>query len=138
MQNTKSISEIIQSCDSAILGTCDNSAPDVRHVTNILNRESNSFDLYFITTLNSPKYNQINQNTNVCLYYYNPMTHKSVRLYGIMNIISDIQTKKAKWHKEFIKFGYTGYTDTNFVLLNFVPKSYKFYIDNVKYVGKLN
>jgi general stress protein 26 len=127
----KSIIDIIKSCDDVILATCDcTSYPDARHLTNALNqhRIDNQIDLYFMTTRNSPKHIQMQKNPKCVLYYFNPTTRYAIRLFGEMTFITDTSTRKKFWSSEYERYGYHGPTDSNFILLHFIAKSYKYYL----------
>lgn len=129
---------VIKSCDSVILSTIDDQHPDARHVTNMINRDTDNLELFFMTGADTPKYEQLDKNPNCCLYYYNDDTHMSVRLYGKMRFVDDIALKTKYWMPEFKAFGYCGPDDQQFVLMRFIPMEYKFYIDNEIQTGKIN
>ena len=134
----ESIINIIKSCDSVVLSTVNAQYTDARYITNMLNRNIRLLDLYFMTGSDTPKYDQLDLNPNCCLYYYNPETHYSVRLYGKMRFVDDTTLKNKYWMPEFKRFGYCGADDQRFIVMRFVPMEYKFYIGDEIKTGKIN
>ena len=125
-----SILTVVKSCDDVILATCGDAYPDARHVTNAMNRDATNLNLFFMTGRDTPKYNQLQKDPLCCLYYFNPANRHSVRLYGEIKFVDDIQIRKKYWRDEYKKFGYSGAESDDFILMHFVPNSYKFYIGN--------
>lgn len=134
----KSILEIIKSCDDVQLCTIrQDGYPETRHVMNGMNQNINSFVLHFLTMKKSPKYEQLQENNKCCLYYFNPVTRHAVRLFGNMINIEFIEEKCKYWQDKYSRFGFTGSDDPNFALLQFVPKTYKFYIGEEIFSGEI-
>ncbi len=132
-----SVLNVVRSCDDVVLATCGDASPDVRHLTNAMNRDAADLHLYFMTGRDTPKYNQLKQNPNCTLYYFNPTTRFSVRLYGKIEFVSDMSVRKKYWRDEYRQFGYTGPESDDFILMRFMPDSYKFYIGDELKVGKI-
>ncbi len=133
-----SILEIVRACDAAQVCTFGLDVyPDTRHLVNTINRNALDLNLYFITTINSPKYQQILKNPHACVYYFNPENRHVVRLYGEIEIVTDGNDRRAHWTDEFKQYGYTGPDDKNFVVLHFTPEEYKFYIGDELNAGKI-
>jgi len=122
-----SILEIVKSCDSLILATCDGKYPDARHVTNAMNRENSDLALFLMTGRDTPKFKQLTRSPECCLYYFNPANRHAVRLYGEIEFIDDMNTRQNHWKDEYSKFGYGGPTDSSFILMRVNVKSYKYY-----------
>ncbi len=139
MQETneiQSIVDIVKSCDDVILATNRLDAfPEARTVMNALNTDVTDLNLHFITNGDSPKMAQLRHNAKCCLYYFNANTRYAVRLFGEMRVIDGLAEKKKYWRDSFRDFGYSGADDTNLTLLEFVPKSYKFYVGNEMKTG---
>lgn len=125
---TDAILSVVLECDAAILATCDVKFPDVRHVSNIMNKKTKSLDLFFMTSSDSPKYEQLRHNSACALYYFDEKSRHAVRLYGNMEFVNDTALRKEHWRPEFSKFGYGGPENPDFILMRFVPHSYKYYI----------
>lgn len=139
MQETneiQSIVDIVKSCDDVILATNRlDTFPEARTVMNALNTDVTDLNLHFITNGDSPKMAQLRHNAKCCLYYFNATTRYAVRLFGEMRVIDGLAEKKKYWRDSFRDFGYSGADDTNLTLLEFVPKSYKFYVGNEMKTG---
>ncbi len=132
-----SVLNVVRSCDDVILATCGDMSPDVRHLTNALNRGTADLNLYFMTGRGTPKYNQLQQNPHCTLYYFNPTTRHAVRLYGKIEFVVDMAARKKYWRDEYCQFGYGGPEDADFALLRFILAAYKFYVGNELKVGKI-
>ncbi len=139
MQETneiQSIVDIVKSCDDVILATNRlDTFPEARTVMNALNTDVTDLNLHFITNGDSPKMAQLRHNAKCCLYYFNATSRYAVRLFGEMRVIDGLAEKKKYWRDSFRDFGYSGADDTNLTLLEFVPKSYKFYVGNEMKTG---
>ncbi|MDE6250819.1 MAG: pyridoxamine 5'-phosphate oxidase family protein [Alphaproteobacteria bacterium] len=123
-----SVLNVVKSCDAVVLATCGALYPDARHLTNAMNRDASDLTLYFMTGRNTPKYKQLQQNPNCALYYFNSQTRHSVRLYGKIEFVTDMIIRQQYWRDEYKKFGYSGAESDDFILMRFIPNSYKFYI----------
>lgn len=130
------IIDIVKSCDDVVLGTNRlDGYPECRTVMNALNADVTDLKLHFITNGDSPKMAQLRHNAKCCLYYFNSNTRYAVRLFGEMRVIDNLDEKKKYWRDSYSEFGYTGADDANLTLLEFVPKSYKFYVGNEMKTG---
>ena len=135
--NIRAILDVILACDAAILATCDGKYPDIRHISNIMNKNASSLDLFFMTSRDTPKYAQISNSPECALYYFDDKTRHAVRLYGKMTFVDDMGLRTAHWRPEFEKFGYGGPDNPDFVLMRFIPDSYKYYVGPDMKVGKI-
>lgn len=134
----KSIIYIIKSCDDLQLCTFGlDKYPETRHVMNGMNQNIDSIDLHFLTMKSSPKFKQLEKNNRCCLYYFNPTTRYAVRLFGKMENIDNQNEKNKYWQDKYAHFGFSSAADPNFALLHFIPESYKFYIGEELYTGKI-
>ena len=139
MQETneiQSIVDIVKSCDDVILATNRlDEFPEARTVMNALNADVTDLKLHFITNDDSPKMAQLRRNAKCCLYYFNANTRYAVRLFGELRVIGEFSGKKKYGRDSFRDLGYGGADDANLTLLEFVPKSYKFYVGNEMKTG---
>lgn len=127
------IFNVITTCDTAQFCTFSTNQiyPETRTVANAINKnKSNTLDLtlYFMTNINSNKIDQIRDNNNVCIYYFNPKTRKSINLFGYTEIIDSPEEKSKFWNDTWKDFGYNGKDDKEYCIIKFVPKHYKFFI----------
>ena len=139
MQETneiQSIVDIVKSCEDVILATNRlDEFPEARTVMNALNADATDLNLHFITNDDSPKMAQLRRNAKCCLYYFNADTRYAVRLFGEIRMIDNLDEKKKYWRDSYCEFGYSGADDANLTLLEFVPKSYKFYVGDEMKTG---
>ncbi len=139
MQKTndiESIINVVKSCDDTVLSTNRlDGFPEARTIMNALNAETVNLNLHFITDRDSPKMAQLNRDAKCCLYYFNSETRYAVRLFGEMRVVDDMGEKQKYWRDSYREFGYIGADDANLTLLEFVPKSYKFYVGDEMKTG---
>ena len=132
----ESVFDVVKSCDATVLVSFgEDGYPDARDVTNIMNKNNRTTDLYFMTGRGTPKYKQLSQNPKCCLYYFNPSTRYSVRLYGEMHFITDKNIRQQHWSDDYRAYGYGGAGDSEFILMKFVPHAYKYYIGSEQKQG---
>lgn len=136
-QKVASILDIVRACDSVMLATIDGAYPDVRHMSNAMNRNAQDLTLYLMTGRDMPKMDQLRQNRRCCLYYFNAANRHVVRLFGEIEFIDDANTRHRYWNDEYQEFGYAGPDDPDFVLMRISPKSYKFYAGDELNTGAL-
>ncbi len=141
MEKIESILSIVRACDAVHLATCgggcDGQYPDVRHVMNAMNKNARDLNLFFLTSVGSPKYMQLSENPNSCLYYFNDENRHVVRLFGQMRFVNDAATRREHWDTSYAQYGYSGWDDEKLCLMQFVAHEYKFYIGNDLHTGKI-
>ena len=135
--NTPAVLDVVLACDAAILATCNGKYPDIRHISNIMNKNATALDLFFMTSRETPKYGQILNDPKCSLYYFDDKTRHAVRLYGTMTVVDDMALRAAHWRPEFEKFGYGGPDNPDFILMRFLPDSYKYYVGSDMKVGTI-
>lgn len=137
----KNILDVISGCDVAQFCTFGLvNYPETRTIANMLNKNKDNIEdltLYFFTNKYSHKIEQIKNNNNVCLYYYNLKTRHSMTLFGNVKIIFDQNEKEKFWTDELFKFDYTGKSDESYCVIKFIPKIYKYYIGKEEKTGKI-
>lgn len=128
---------VVGSCDTVQFCTFqeDGSYPETRTIANAINKgktDINDMTLYFMTNKNSHKAQQIKSDSNVCLYYFNPETRRSVSLFGTAELILEQNEKVDFWRDEWVGFGYCGKDDQNYCIIKFTPKIYKYFINKTE------
>jgi general stress protein 26 len=86
-------------------------------------------EIYFCTNTSSHFTAIIENNPKSCVYFYSrKLFWKGCMLKGEMTIVSDMTIKKKYWQNRF-KGAYPegSYTDPDFCVLRFVPKSGRYY-----------
>lgn len=84
---------------------------------------------FIITAASSEKVDQIRDNENVSLYYYCPKERKSLTLFGEMRVLEDNIIKDKLWEDEWRVFFNMGKEDPEYMVLQFIPKTAKYYTD---------
>jgi len=132
----QSLIDIVKSCENVALGTLGlNEYPEIRTVMNALNKNAENLNLHFITSIASPKYEQLQNNSNVCLYYFNSDTHMAMRLFGKIITHQDEISRAKYWNDNWKMYGYADANDPKYCVLEFQPESYKFYQGPAKFTG---
>lgn len=138
------IVDVITTCDTAQFCTFASNKlyPETRTVANMINKNNKNINtenliLHFMTNKNSNKIQQIKNNNNVCIYYFNQETRKSMTLFGSIEIIESMNEKSKFWNDSWKNFGYIGKYDENYCVIKFIPKFYKFFIEKEEKYGKL-
>lgn len=86
-------------------------------------------ELYFCTNTSSKFAAEIAQNTKASVYFYSrKLVWKGCLLKGDMEIVTDMRIKEKYWQSKF-KSAYPqkSFTDPDFCVLKFVPRSGRFY-----------
>ena len=119
---------IVHSCPFVYMATINQEKyPEIRHLMNTMNEKAENLYLHFLTGIYSPKMEQLKKNPKICLYFYDPQTHRSVRLFGQMKKEDNIVERGNYWNDSYKMFGYTGPDDPNWGLMAFIPDGYKYY-----------
>ena len=94
--------------------------------------------LYFTTSLNSQKAEQIKLNKNTSVYLYEDMSMEALTLFGSSKIIDDENLKNEIWQDDWIQHYPKGKNDKNYAIIEFTIEAYKFYDNNyILHEGKL-
>jgi general stress protein 26 len=85
--------------------------------------EENPLTVFMSTNTSSPKFAEILQNGNACLYYCEPDKIHGVLLQGTVEIITDNELRQKAWQKGWEIYYPTG--DSDYTLLRFIPARLK-------------
>jgi len=108
----------------AFVGSVDESEPFIKCMM-VSKREDNIF--FFDSNNASVRAAHWKKNPNACLYFYGGPIYRGVMLSGTMEIINDMELKKAHW-KPLMKFVYKGgVTDPDYCILKFIAKKGRYY-----------
>mgnify|MGYP004685615651 CR=1 FL=1 len=129
----KNILEVVVSCDTVQFCTFGLSIyPETMTIANFLNKNKNDtkdLTLHFLTNKHSHKIEQVKNNKNICLYYFNQETRHAMTLFGDVEVILDQTEKQKFWMDDWKSFGYSGKDDKTCCIIQFTPKIYKYYIN---------
>ncbi len=93
---------------------------------NLFNNHKEDFLIYFSTNTSSRKVAQIKANPKACVYFCDTKAHKGFRLLGIMQIVTDMEEKKALWH-DWWKIYQFDYNDPDYSVLRLFPAFLEYY-----------
>jgi general stress protein 26 len=96
-------------------------------LVSLLRDDESDLKAYFTTNTSSYKMKNITENPKVCVYYCKEDERKGLMLSGIIEIITDMELKKAFWHNNWIMFFPEGATDPDYTLLRLKPTVAKGY-----------
>ncbi len=134
----KDLMDIVRACDVVHFSTNgENGYPETRHLSNAMNINGAGDCLYFMTGRNTPKYAQLARDARCGLYYFDTATRHALRIFGEIEFVTDASVRHEQWRDEYQKFGYLGPDDLNFVLMRFMPESYKYYNGSELKSGKI-
>lgn len=87
-------------------------------------------ELYFCTNTSSKFVFQISKNSKASVYFYSRgLMWKGCLLKGDMEIVTDMNIKEKYWQNKFKNaYPQKSFTDPDFCVLKFVPKSGRFYL----------
>jgi pyridoxamine 5'-phosphate oxidase len=107
--------------------------PQTRAMFNLRNKErfpklesffqylQDDFTQIFTTNTSSTKIKDIKNNRAVSVYYCDPETWRGVMFSGLIEIVTDMATKKSIWHPEWSKYYLSGYDDPDHTVLRLIP-----------------
>ena len=108
----------------AFVGSVSGSEPFIKCMI-VSGREGNIF--YFDSNNSSVRTAQWKENPNACIYFYGKPIYRGVMLSGTIEIINDIELKKAYW-KPFMKAIYKGgVTDPDYCIIKFTAQKGRYY-----------
>ena len=139
--------DIMETSEAVYVTTIDeNGFPQTRALLNLRNKkqypklvfffQNHQDDLvtYFSTNTSSPKVTQIKVNPRASAYYCRPTEFRGVMLGGFIEIVPDLETKKAIWQEEWEFYYPTGVEDPDNTLLRLRPLIAKYYHQLQHYV----
>jgi len=125
---------IIESAEVVYLSTIDAEGyPSTRAMLNLRNKnhfshldplykaEENPFTVYLTTNATSQKNREITANEKASLYFYEPVSFKTVILKGRIEVVADNDFKQKAWMDGWKDFYPEGPDSNAYSLLRFVP-----------------
>lgn len=133
----KIVFEVVENCETMQIATLAlDGFPETRMVRNLRNFKLNpqykeklepTLDIYCLTNISTQKYEQLKKDSRACMYFFDASTRKAMTVFGRVEILQDIETKKFFWDDSWKRFGYENFEDKNLCLLKFKPERYKYY-----------
>ena len=91
------------------------------------NKLEDKYIIYFSTNTSSSKINHIKKNPKISVYFCDPEDFKGVMFGGEVEIIEDMDIKRAFWLDRSIRYYPKGLEDPDYTILRFKPKNARFY-----------
>lgn len=122
----KSLELIKKSSVSFIGSVNDEGFPNIKAM--LAPREINGLkEIYFSTNTSSVRVNQFRKNPKASLYFYDEKLFLGILLEGIMEVFTDIDTKKRIWRDGDTIYYKKGIEDADYCVLRFTAKTGRFY-----------
>jgi general stress protein 26 len=81
---------------------------------------------YFATFASSDKVAEIKAQPRANVFLYRPEDHSSISVFGMAEIVTDDDVRKARWQEKWGGFWKEGSTDPEYVLVKVVPQKIMF------------
>lgn len=127
--------ELMEMSKAAYLTTIDpNGFPHTRAMTNLRNKEQKphlislfrdhqrDYLIIFSTNTSSTKVKHVKDNPKVSVYYSRPEKWQGVMFGGEIEIVLDVELKRAIWEDGMERYYPSGYEDPDHTILRFRPQ----------------
>ncbi len=102
------------------LATSMESKPSCRIME--IQKVDNDLKIWFVAHKSSPKIAQIGKNSGVCIVSFNEETVRDIRLYGKIEVLVNMETKKYVWNDGLEPYFSGGINDPELTVLKFIPE----------------
>jgi len=132
--------ELMESTEAVYLTTVDRDGfPQTRAMLNLRRKEQfprlcqlfkkyqEDFLIFFTTNTSSAKVNHMKENPKVSVYYCKPSEWRGLMLSGEIEIVTNMDIKKALWQDGWEMYYPGGVTDPDYAILSLRPISAKYY-----------
>lgn len=127
MNNIEIIENIIRRQNISFISSVDeNGYPNTKAMLAPVKQEGIQ-TFYWHTNSLSVKIKQYRNNPKACIYFCDEHSFEGVMLKGIMEVVDDLDTKKAIWKDEFSIYYQDGVDGGDFTLLRFTAESGRYY-----------
>lgn len=109
----------------AFAGSESNGTPYIKAML-VSRRESGNI-FYFDSNNGSNRVAQWLKNPNACIYFYGRPIYRGVMLTGTMEIINDMELKRAYWKPSMKSIYKGGVTDPDYCILKFTADKGRYY-----------
>ena len=112
--------DYLDSAKTVSLATSMESKPSCRIMK--IQKVDNDLKIWFVAHKSSQKIAQIDKNSSVCIVSFNEETARDIRLFGKMEILVDMETKKYVWNDRLEPYFPDGINDPELTVLKFIPE----------------
>ena len=82
--------------------------------------------LWFVARKSSQKMEQINDSDEACIVAFNVNSARDIRLYGIIDTSTDMESKNYVWNDNLNNYFAEGINDPELIVLKFCPKKLEY------------
>ncbi len=112
--------DYLNSVKTVSFATCMDGNPSCRIME--IQKVERDLKILFVTYKSSSKMEQIDKNSNVCIVSFNEEMRRDIRLFGRIEILIDMETKKYVWKEELESYFRGGINDPELTVLKFIPE----------------
>jgi general stress protein 26 len=84
-------------------------------------------EFFFTTNTSSRRVAQYRQNPHAAIYFYDKRFFRGVQLIGVMEVLTDAQTKESIWRDGDTQYYAGGVTDPDYCVLKFTARKGRYY-----------
>ncbi len=112
--------DYLDSVKTVSLATSMESKPSCRIME--IQKVEDDLKILFVARKSSPKMDQIEKNSSVCIVSFNEETVRDIRLFGKIEVLLDMETKKYVWNEGLEPYFPDGINDPELTVLKFNPE----------------
>ena len=112
--------DYLDSVKTVSLATSMESKPSCRIME--IQKVEGDLKILFVAHKSSPKMEQIEKNSSVCIVSFNEETVRDIRLFGKIEVLFDMETKKYVWNDGLEPYFPGGINDPELTVLKFIPE----------------
>lgn len=123
----KTVGNMLDKQTTAFIGSIDSEGfPNIKAMLQPRKREGIK-TIYFTTNTSSMRVSQYLKNNHACVYLCDRRFFKGVMLKGIMEVLTDSESKEMIWKEGDTLYYKEGVTDPDYCVLKFTSISGRFY-----------
>jgi general stress protein 26 len=84
-------------------------------------------EFWFTTNTSSKRVAQYRENANACIYFYDKRFFRGVQLIGIMEVLTDSESKEMIWQDGDTTYYHGGVTGPDYCVLRFTAHKGRYY-----------
>jgi general stress protein 26 len=125
VENT--IGNLIDRAGNAFIASVDGEGfPNIKAMLSPRKREGIKV-FYFTTNTSSMRVAQFLENPKACIYFYDKRFFRGVMLRGMMEVLTDAESKETIWREGDTMYYKEGVTDSDYCVLRFTAGTGRYY-----------
>lgn len=125
IQAQKEALTLVNASQTALLGLNDEGFPNIRAMLKMENEGLKT--IWFSTNTSSKKIQQIAEDPRSCVYFWDSLHFKGLKLFGKIEVLTDLESKRRLWRKGFEMYYPKGVDDPDYSVLRFVAHQGNYY-----------